>query len=315
MTRTLLRLTAAVVLWQCAAATADAQLVQVGPGYVKAPFVRVYGYRDGSSYVRAPFVSVFTPGRGGYGYNAGYYGLPGPNDLAQMDWRTLRRAIRDITRSLDRQLATFPAGDHWRTHLRLSELRPLVREADGPPAAEDYGPLEEIRGTFEATKSDLALRDIARLDSFRALTAALGEFVMPPDQRVRRQLSVAATDLDRALERLGPQLGWQKYIGMPVELLASSEEGVPNDAPLNPGVLAEVLARFDSVSRDDQYRVIARLPSFRVTHARLAEYLELLNNPQPVPEELPSPEPQPEQSPEQSSQPQTGEAPAPSPEQ
>ena len=46
MTRTLLRLTAAAVLWQFAAAIADAQLVQVGPGYVKAPFVRVYGPRD-----------------------------------------------------------------------------------------------------------------------------------------------------------------------------------------------------------------------------------------------------------------------------
>src|SRR5580704_14853487 len=92
-----------------------AQLVQVAPGYVKAPFVRVYSNPDGSSYVRAPFVSVFSPGyRTGYGVPSG----PTSSELAKMDWRSLAQVIRASAAQLDLDLNQIPSGATWRSRLK-----------------------------------------------------------------------------------------------------------------------------------------------------------------------------------------------------
>src|SRR5438552_1812968 len=75
MNRLFLRPTAVAILLHFLIATGEAQLVQVGPGFVKAPFVRVYWCPDGSSYVRAPFVEVFSPSYRHHGW-AGPRALP-----------------------------------------------------------------------------------------------------------------------------------------------------------------------------------------------------------------------------------------------
>src|SRR5256885_21872 len=95
---------AAALVWHVAAVSSHGQLVQVGPGYVKAPFVRVYSNPDGSSYVRAPFVSIYS---GGHYYPHGYYSDGGrdADQFGSMDWRLLNQAIREWRSKLDANLS------------------------------------------------------------------------------------------------------------------------------------------------------------------------------------------------------------------
>ena len=294
MKRLLFRATAATVLLHCLSAIGQAQLVQVGPGYVKAPFVRVYGRPDGSRYVRAPFVRVFTPG-----YYRGDWAAPQPlptaQQLADMDWRELRASIRELVAQLDAQLATWPAGDFWKAQLKTAEVRAVAQGRDGRPAAGAHAQLQDILHAFAATNDTPTLSAIAGLPTFRVLHVALVEFSMPPEERLRRQLSTSAKELHNSLDRISTGRGWQKYLALPEGMAASQGSDRPSAASFDLEALAAALDRFDSVSQDDEYRMIADLPAFRSTHQRLAAYLALRRDPAagalPSAEELPVPRP------------------------
>jgi hypothetical protein len=283
---------AVAILLHFLGATGKAQLVQVRPGYVKAPFVRVYSYPDGSSYVRAPFVGVFSPGHRRHGYARP--AMPTAEDLAEMNWRELRVSIRNLAAYLDGQLDTFTTGDLWKVHLKTAEIRAMVHDDDGPPAEDTHTQLDGVLRTYEATKDNPKSSRMASLESFQALHAALVEFSAPPEERLRHQLSVAATDLHHSLEGLRTGSDWQKYLAFPEGIVASKDDE-PTEAAPNPEELAKVLQRFDTVSQEDQYRFLARLPAFRPTHDRLAAYVALLKDtpqgPRPRAEELPVPKP------------------------
>lgn len=276
------------------AATAHAQLVQVGPGYVKAPFVRVYARPDGSSYVRAPFVGVYTPP-----YLPEPRALPTPKDFGEMDWRELRSTVRDLAIGLEAQLDEYPTGDLWKVELKTAEIRALTR-GDGPPTADERASLESIRAHYQATRDNPRARPIPSLGVFKALSVGLRELAAPPEEHLHRRLAAAADDLKRALDEFPTGKGWQKYLALTPE--AGSLRLPTNDAAVTAATydiddLQEVLRRFDSVERDEKFRAIADLDEFRAAHESLAAYIGELNNPPADPvrplEELPTPKPKP----------------------
>jgi len=291
MHRLFVRLMAVAAFVHLIGTAGKAQLVQVGPGYVKAPFVRVYSHPDGSSYVRAPFVKVFTPGHG-----IPINDLPEPEDFAEMDWRELRESIRRLAGILDAELDQFRTGDLWKVELKTAEIRALMH-GDGPPTADQSAKLQEILHTHEATMDNPRVQVISKLNSFQALAAALREYLAPPAERLRRQLSAASHDLHLSLDRLRTGTGWQKYLALPEGIAQAQGNDARGGNPTASDVaeLDDVLHRFDAVSQNDEYRAIARLPEFRLTHEHLAAYLEHVMNPsrrpQPSVEELPVPPP------------------------
>src|SRR5580698_926263 len=120
----------ALLVSQASMPAAQAQLVQVGPGFVRAPFVRVYWGPDGSSSVRAPFVSSYSPG---YGFQLGVM----PPNCQRMDWAALARTINESARQLDADLTQIAAGDTWRTRLNTKELAMLApADPQQPPSGE-----------------------------------------------------------------------------------------------------------------------------------------------------------------------------------
>jgi hypothetical protein len=98
-------------VWVSATSLTQAQIVQVSPGYVRAPFVRVYT-GPGGTQVRAPFVDVQAPGYRGRRF-VEQPAVPSAGDLAQLDWANLRLAIRELSIYLDSQLSTLTTGDTW----------------------------------------------------------------------------------------------------------------------------------------------------------------------------------------------------------
>jgi hypothetical protein len=290
MQRVFIYLTAPVLLWQSLGHDAQAQLVQVAPGYVKAPFVRVYRTPDGGSYVRAPFVSVYSPG-----YHMGHWGyhLPTSADFSQMDWRTLSQAVREWSARLDADLDRFPSGKTWKSQLKTAEIAALVpKDLDVPPAADVRQQLQKILEIQSATSNSPEWSQVANLASFQVLQIALAEYVTPSEQRSRRQLYFAAGELNRSLNRFNTAAGWQHYLALsPGQALSESNAEGAEPVP-SADDFAQALARFDSVSQNTDYRVIWALPAFEATHAHLATYLRDSN---PAshhrPEELPGPSP------------------------
>jgi hypothetical protein len=305
MTRLLPTAVVALVLAALCCGRAAAQLVIVQPGFVKAPFVRVYTAPDGSSFVRAPFVGIYSPGpihhfhhyHEHFGHQ--HFG-PTPQELAEFDAWTLRRVTREAAGRLDAQLSRFPTGDVWRRHFQTRELAALPFEArsaaqgGGAAVEDDRGRISAMLATYDAAASSVDLRDVAGLDSFRVLHAALRELALPPEPRLRRQLAASARYLDRALGGLRTGESWQRYLALPEGVFAAGKSLDPAELAALPDAesLAKVHQRFESVNSKDEYRGLTRMSDFQQTRRRLAQYVELRKSPatpDATPEELPRP--------------------------
>jgi hypothetical protein len=280
---------AAALAWLSLSVVAQAQLVQVGPGFVKAPFVRVY-WGPGGSYVRAPFVSVGTPG---FRSRNSAYAVPTDADLAQMDWQSLCRVVRESNAQLDADLNQFPSGSEWKTRLKTADVAALLPwQVDAPPTEDARQQLQEILQTQNAQNGSAEFSRVANLVSFKVLQAALSEYVIPPDQRPRRQLLFAARDLNRSLQRFDTGDTWQRYLRVAPGLALSEEKTDSPPSVPSPDDLTLALAHFDSVLQNPDFRVISSLPAFQTTRQRLAAFLGQPGTPQAQPpEELPAPSP------------------------
>ena len=194
MKRKLCAAAIAALISQSAFGVCDAQVVQVGPGYVKAPFVRVYRGPNGTV-VDAPFTHVergapaygprYAPSRYPNGVNGEYrvdqYGveqyIPAPGiDLTIAERHRRRLAI--VARRLDHDLTRFSTGAQWQDFFRLPpEVRVIQRGADRPAVQPDVVLLQIVLSNFEAVAQDEHYRKISRMGSFRATHHHLKAYV------------------------------------------------------------------------------------------------------------------------------------------
>lgn len=279
---------AAISLWQLPCLVAQAQLVEVRPGYVRAPFVRVYRDPFGGSRVQAPFVDVYRPG-----FRRGYYVQQAPPmDFRQADWRSLSQAVRDWTARVEQDLSRFPSGEFWTSSLKTAEVAGLMPVAeDAPPAEHVRARLQEIVATYDSLGDAPEVGRIVSLASFQNLRAALREYTTPVQVRQRRQLALAAGEFNRSLAQFNTASTWQNYFALEPGGALSSEQ-LAREASRPTPDLAAMLGRFDAISADDQYPMISSLPAFRQTRDRLASYLGEAPTSSSAPaEELPVPQP------------------------
>lgn len=176
------------------AGVAEAQLVQVGPGYVKAPFVRVYRTPHGTS-VRAPFTRV-DGGRPVYGHYYQQRTYAQPYDEPQVDnysnvddnidevaeLSLLERQRRLVVKSawrLERDLAGFRSAKHWQAVLRLPPefLQGNTSAGGGAMGQPDPAVVKSALDNFDRVAGDDQLRKIAGLQSFRSTHRLLREYV------------------------------------------------------------------------------------------------------------------------------------------
>jgi len=161
-------------------AGARAQLVQVGPGYVKAPFVRVERGPAGTR-VRAPFTRVETGSpayhrRHALAPQAGYesnplgqadisseHPLPGA-ELAAAERQ--RRKLAILSRRLDRDLMRMTTAAHWQAFLQLpAEVVSPKRAVMLEPGLET---LQRTLARFALVAENEEYQSVARIGSFRA---------------------------------------------------------------------------------------------------------------------------------------------------
>lgn len=279
----------AILLVHALAVQSPGQAVRVGPGAVRAPYAAVDWLPNGAVHVRAPFVNVYSPafpwgppfpvprpfpGMLRSPWNRPVEPAQRPEELGSLDWGTLRRSVAQWTAELDFDLGQISTGELWKAHLKTAELAALVRsQQDAPPGEQERIQLREILAIHQATARSSAYRRITDQPSFRALGAVLAEYTTTADERLRRQLFAAAGELDRSLEQFETGNTWQQYLEVaPGKSLAADQTGRA-PASSSTTALADVLARFESVRHNDDYRVIAAVPAFKATHDLLAAYL------------------------------------------
>ena len=270
------------------ASAAHGQLVEVGPGYVRAPFVRVYTYPGGGGYVRAPFVSRYTPG-----FPRRYVRQPvAIEQFEELSWGELCQRIRQSCVRLESELERFPSAEFWRTSLKTREIAAITSaDYDAPPTDETRRELTEILSTYDSIGVAPDFNRVASLPSFQTLRGALAEYILLPEARLRRQLSLAAARLDRELGRYKTGAGWKDYLLVSPNL-PLSESRLRSRDDLPPPELADALARFDSAAQNPEFATINTLPAFKTMHVRLASYFSERQVPSTAPaEELPPPGP------------------------
>jgi hypothetical protein len=105
-------------------------------------------------------------------------------------------------------------------------------------------------------------------------------------------LFLAAHDLSRSLERFATGGGWQQYLMLALGMTLSEDKAQEIEIAPNLDEFARALARFDSVSQNSDYGVIAALPAFKTTRERLEVYLRQSGTSSfSSPEELSAPKP------------------------
>jgi hypothetical protein len=313
---------------------------------VRAPFVGVNVDPYGGTSVRAPFTNIYAPGyaypNGAQYGNGRWYAdsgwsrwgteydlrqtrgietrqlretpsLPADVELAEMNWQELRRVLRFGALELEQTLDRMDGGGGWKKYLQVGTLRDMVADdANRPPDHGTAAKLVEIYQAYDSASANPQYSAVAALWGFRAVHGALGEFLSPPWERQRRQLAASAIDLQNTLARMSNGGGWQRYLELPGDVIGSdSTSAIPpppsHGAEPNVEQLEKILARYDSVRQNPEYRVIAELSSFLATRENLAAYVALLREvpatgtepPQPAAETLPAP-PTPAQPPLQS---------------
>jgi hypothetical protein len=171
--------------------SAEAQLIRVEPGYVRAPFVRVYRTPDGGRRVRAPFTDVYKPGyahpsdhgyhQGDHGYHQGYVNpYAEPTNVQLGPQEHARRQLAAAAYDLDRDLARMVGGRAWQEYLRLPDsVFAGVRTNQPTPIESSVNPdeLEHVLARFTQIANDEQYNMISELPSFRAVHQHLVEYL------------------------------------------------------------------------------------------------------------------------------------------
>lgn len=158
--------------------SAAAQLVIVRPGYVQAPFVRVYRDPFGGAHVRAPFVQVDRPGY--------YFGpprrmqyeapLPARPDFAPPA-NTPEGQLFDAMAAFQQSLARFDTGATWTAYFALDAGGALSPKRLADLSGQPTPDLVAMLDRFDTIADDEAFEAIARLSAFEQARNALASYV------------------------------------------------------------------------------------------------------------------------------------------
>jgi hypothetical protein len=229
--------------------------------------------------------------------------IPGGFELLELDHRSLRHMMHTSVMDFDRWLHGIPGGEVWRKHFETRAILELgAPHEDAALTTAERDTIVRVLGVYDQAVEDPDLRTITRADSFHAAHVALRELATPADERLVRQLSSSARNLNRSLAGISTGAKWQRYLALPDEIIAAADKppgATQPDRRFDADELARILERYDRVSRNPEYRGIAALPPFQVTHERLIALLnhgdEAQDESSPVPTGTLPPPPPPEQ--------------------
>lgn len=222
--------------------------------------------------------------------------VPTREQLAEMPGFELQGLLLYAVDQLDNQLGGLSTGGDWRSYLKVEELRQIVPVPPEPPAqgsteqqppADQPNPfteeqvrrqLADILKKYDSTHQNQDFRQINQLWGFRTTRLVLQEVVIPPAERLRKQLPMAVKLLKEDLQKYETGTGWQKHLRLAdterIAALPAAEV-----APADRNLVQVLVGIFDSTAADQSYKTVSEMPGFRWTHYVLRSYLDELGRP------------------------------------
>lgn len=232
--------------------------------------------------------------------------VPTGEQLAGMPGVELRGLLFFAVDRLDEQLDGLSTGNGWKSFLKTDELRKAVPPptlAPLPPESEAAAPTEveplmpdpvrrrlsEILATYERVQQNPEYRQINQLWGFQTVHLVLRELLVPPIQRLRKQLVLSVELLEEDLQQFETSSRWRSHLKLDDARRIAAVRAEDISAADRKG-LQSIISVFDSVAAEPSYRMISDLLGFRLTQYGARSYLAQLKVPAPpAPPAPPSP--------------------------
>lgn len=205
------------------------------------------------------------------------------------------------------ELNGISTGDGWHDYLQVEELRRIVPAppaappapgeeipADPPITPPVYQELTGILRRFDQTAANAEYRQISGMWGFQTIQVTLRELLVPPVERLHKQLKLSAEFLEADLQQIETGASWVSHLKT-AELKRLATVRPQDFSPADRRQLEDVIITFDRVTADPAYRMISDLPGFRMASHVMRAYLAQLDptgprtGAPPAPENVPVP--------------------------
>jgi len=233
--------------------------------------------------------------------------VPTADETAAMAGVEVRGLLLFAVDRFNEELNGISTGSGWRDYLRVEKLRELVpAPPTAPPAPGEELPADppitppaqqELAGIlqrFDETAANPEYGQISGMWGFQTIQVTLRELLVPPVERLHKQLKLSAEFLEADLQEIETAASWIAHLKIAdLKRLATVR---PQDFSIaDRRQMEEMIATFDRVAADPAYQTISDLPGFRMASHVMRAYLTQLNptdspaNPQEAPENVPVP--------------------------
>jgi hypothetical protein len=218
--------------------------------------------------------------------------VPTDEQLAGMPGIELRGLLLYAVNRLDEQLDVLSTGSSWKSFLKTDELRRAVPPPTlaPPPPDSSAAPLAEAEPLLpesvrrqmaeflkrsDTVKQNPEFRQISQLWGFQTTHVVLRELLVPPIQRLRKQLALSVELLEQDLEQFETSSRWAGHLKLNdvKRIAAVRADGI---SPADRKQLQAIVSVFDSVAAEPSYRMISDLLGFRLTQYGARSYLAQL---------------------------------------
>lgn len=244
-----------------------------GPGYGQT----YGGWANDVYYVPAqtyvPAVSASVP----VVVDSGTLPQPAPTpseEFSMLPIARQRELLMQALNALEDDFARSPNGDDWSRHLQLATVAKLIGEGDAPTDQVTRARLRSVVELFDEVAANSDYRAVSELLSFRSLQAGLREFASEPIGQARGRLSRTANSLSQRFKAWPNGDRWNEYLQ--VAWLVGTEEEERLEMPERLIRFEKLLAKFDRIQSDEQFKVVSEDPAFGPTHAALRGFVKEL---------------------------------------
>lgn len=223
--------------------------------------------------------------------------VPTDEQLSGMPSIELRGLLLYAIDRLDEQLDGLSTGSGWKSFLKIDDLRravppptlaPLPPESDAETLADDEPLMSEsvrrqladVLKNFGSVQQNPDYRQISQLWGFQTTHVVLRELLVPPYQRLRKQLALSVEFLEQELQQFETSSSWAKHLKLDdaKRIAATRTEEV---SAADRRQLQSIVSIFDSVAAKPSYRMISDLLSYRLAQHGARSYLAQLKVPAP----------------------------------
>lgn len=214
--------------------------------------------------------------------------LPTAAQIARMSDEQLAELLRIASEGYAKELGDYKNGETWKDYFKLAGIAAMTKSAE-PPSADDRATAAEVLKRLDSSSANTEYDAVTKSWGFKALRVGLREYTLALKDRSAHRLVAAVQQLRHSLDGVTTGAGWKKHLE--IDALGKSAENNGADEAASVKQLKPVLAKFDAVSRNPEFQVIAELDGFAATKAGLKTYLNALQADQPVQAPPPPPPP------------------------